>query len=52
MKTLPPDDDILRLVDGMGLLSLITCEVPAEIAAEREKLTELLSSNLQQPKPR
>jgi len=42
LKQLSPDDEILRIVQVTGFLTLLTQQVPQQIAAEREKLDQLL----------
>jgi flagellar motor switch protein FliG len=34
-RTLSPNDEMLRILEAMGLLALLTRETPAAIAAER-----------------
>jgi len=41
-KALSPDDEMLRILEAMGILALLTRQTPADIALEREMLTELL----------
>src|SRR6266516_1439333 len=41
-RTLSPNDEMLRLLEAMGVLALLTRETPAEIAAERKSLRKLL----------
>lgn len=43
-RTLSPDDEMLRILEAMGLLAALTRETPAEIAAERKCLEELLQN--------
>src|SRR5580692_11562087 len=43
-RTLSPNDEMLRLLEAMGLLALLTRETPAEIAAERKALRKILES--------
>jgi hypothetical protein len=43
-RTLSPNDEMLRLLEAMGILALITRETPAEIAAERKALRKILES--------
>jgi len=43
-RTLSPNDEMLRLLEAMGILALITRETPAEIAAERKALPKILES--------
>jgi hypothetical protein len=46
IKQLSPDDEILRIVQATGFLTLLTRQVPQEVAAEREKLDQLLLQDL------
>jgi hypothetical protein len=43
-RTLSPNDEMLRLLEAMGILALLTRETPAEIAAERKSLRKILES--------
>jgi hypothetical protein len=43
-RTLSPDDEMLRILEAMGILALLTRETPAEIAAERKALRRILES--------
>ncbi len=43
-RTLSPDDEMLRVLEAMGMLALLTRETPAEIAAERKSLRKILES--------
>lgn len=45
-RVLSPDDEILRIIDAMGLLTLLTCEAPSRIAQERLLTKELLDAYL------
>jgi hypothetical protein len=47
-RTLGPNDEMLRLLEAMGLLALLTRETPAEIAAERKSLQKMLESSASQ----
>jgi hypothetical protein len=47
-RTLRPDDELLRILEAMGVLALVTCETPAAVADERVRLQELLASVLEQ----
>jgi hypothetical protein len=47
-RTLGPNDEMLRLLEAMGLLALLTRETPAEIAAERKSLQKILESSASQ----
>ena len=41
-RTLSPDDEMLRILEAMGVLALLTRQTPREIADERERIQELL----------
>jgi hypothetical protein len=43
-RTLSPNDEMLRILEAMGILALLTRETPAEIAAERESLRKILEA--------
>jgi hypothetical protein len=43
-RTLSPNDEMLRILEAMGILALLTRESPAEIAAERKALRKILES--------
>jgi hypothetical protein len=43
-RTLGPNDEMLRILEAMGILALLTRETPAEIAAERKALRKILES--------
>lgn len=45
-KTLSPDDEMLRILEAMGILVLLTQETPQQIAAEREQFAQLLEEAL------
>jgi hypothetical protein len=47
-RTLSPNDEMLRVLEAMGILALLTRETPAEIAAERKSLRKILESALSQ----
>jgi len=47
-RTLSPDDEMLRILEAMGILALLTREMPAEIAAERESLRKILERSASQ----
>ncbi len=47
-RTLSPNDEMLRVLEAMGILALLTREAPAEIAAERKSLRKILESALSQ----
>jgi hypothetical protein len=44
-RTLSPNDEVLRVLEAMGILALLTRETPAEIAAERKLLRKILESS-------
>jgi len=46
MQTLGPNDEMLRILQAMGILTLLTRQTPAEIANERKQFEELLRSTL------
>ena len=41
-RKLSPDDEILRILEAMGILALLTRQTPMEIAEERERFQEML----------
>jgi hypothetical protein len=41
-QTLSPDDEMLRILEAMGILALLTRQTPKDIADERERMQELL----------
>jgi hypothetical protein len=45
-RTLSPNDEMLRILEAMGILALLTRETPAAIAAERKSLQKILDSAL------
>jgi hypothetical protein len=45
-RTLSPDDELLRVLEAMGILALITRETPAAIAVERKSLRKILENAL------
>src|ERR1700690_2284867 len=47
-RTLSPDDEMLRVLEAMGILALLTRETPAEIAAERKSLRKILEISASQ----
>src|SRR5881227_3019860 len=47
-RTLSPNDEMLRLLEAMGMLALLTRVTPAEIAAERKSLRKILESSASQ----
>jgi hypothetical protein len=46
-RGLSPDDEMLRILEAMGVLALLTRHTPKDIAEERERFQELLSLNQQ-----
>src|ERR1700733_11104920 len=46
-RTLNPDDEMLRILEAMGILTLLTRHTPKEIAEERERFQEMLDVHLQ-----
>ena len=47
-RNLSPNDEMLRLLEAMGILALLTRETPAEIAAERKSLRKILENSASQ----
>ena len=47
-RTLSPSDEMLRILEAMGILALLTRETPAAIAAERKLLRSVLESSASQ----
>jgi hypothetical protein len=47
-RTLGPNDEMLRILEAMGMLALLTRETPAEIAAERKSLRKILEASASQ----
>lgn len=45
--SLSPDDEMLKVLEAMGILALIARHTPADIAAERERIQEMLDIHLQ-----
>jgi hypothetical protein len=45
-RQLRPEDEILRLVEAIGLLALLIREAPRAVAREREQLAQLLGTSL------
>jgi hypothetical protein len=41
-RTLSPDDEMLRILEAMGILALLTRHTPKDIADERERFHEIL----------
>ena len=46
-RTLSPDDEMLRILEAMGILALLTRHTPKDIADERERFQELLELHRQ-----
>ncbi len=46
-RTLSPDDEMLRILEAMGVLALLTRNTPKDIAEERERFQQLLEAHLQ-----
>ena len=46
-RTLSPDDEMLRILEAMGILALLTRHTPKDIADERERFHELLEAHQQ-----
>lgn len=46
-RTLSPDDEMLRILEAMGILALLTRHTPKDIADERERIQEMLDLHLQ-----
>lgn len=46
-RTLSPDDEMLRILEAMGILALLTRQTPKDIADERERFQEMLDLNRQ-----
>lgn len=42
-RTLSPDDEMLRILEAMGTLALLTRHTPKEIAEERERFQEMFN---------
>jgi hypothetical protein len=47
-RTLSPNDEMLRILEAMGVLALLTRETPAEIATERKQLRKILEASASQ----
>jgi hypothetical protein len=45
-RTLSPNDEMLRVLEAMGILALLTRETPAAIAVERTSLQKILENAL------
>jgi predicted nucleic acid-binding Zn-ribbon protein len=46
-RKLSPDDEMLRILEAMGILALLTRHTPMEIAEERERFQEMLDLHRQ-----
>ena len=46
-RTLSPDDEMLRILEAMGILALLTRHTPKDIADERERIQAILDAHLQ-----
>ena len=46
-RSLNPDDEMLKILEAMGILALVTRHTPADIAAERERIQEVLDIHRQ-----
>src|ERR1700761_7854006 len=46
-RGLSPDDEMLRILEAMGVLALLTRHTPKDIADERERLQESLEAHQQ-----
>ena len=46
-RTLSPDDEMLRILEAMGILALLTRHTPKDIADERERIRAMLDAHLQ-----
>jgi hypothetical protein len=47
-RTLSPNDEMLRILEAMGILALLTRETPTEIASERKLLHKILETSATQ----
>src|ERR1700694_1835384 len=45
-RQLRPEDELLRLVEAIGLLALLIREAPHAVAREREQLAQLLETSM------
>ena len=45
-RTLSPNDEMLRILEAMGILALLTRETPVAIAVERKSLQKILENSL------
>jgi predicted secreted protein len=46
-RKLSPDDEMLRILEAMGILALLTRQTPMEIAEERQRFQEMLDLHQQ-----
>jgi predicted secreted protein len=46
-RTLSPDDEMLRILEAMGILALLTRQTPKDVADERERLQEMFDLHQQ-----
>ncbi len=46
-RTLSPDDEMLRILEAMGILALLTRHTPKDIADERERFQKMLDLHRQ-----
>ena len=46
-RTLSPDDEMLRILEAMGILALLTRHTPKDIADDRERIQAMLDAHLQ-----
>jgi hypothetical protein len=46
-RMLGPEDEMLRILEAMGILALVTRHTPKDIADERERIQEMLDLHLQ-----
>ncbi len=44
LRQLPPDDEVLRVCQAMGVLTLITRQIPTELIAERKELRRMFGN--------
>lgn len=47
-RTLSPNDEMLRILEAMGVLALLTRETPTEIAVERSLIQQILETSATQ----
>src|SRR6266849_3344049 len=45
-RQLRPEDELLRLVEAIGLLALLIREAPQAVAAQREQMAQLIEAGL------